>query len=263
MNMSATSSAPAKLVPFLLLAKSSRGAASADLVAKVLEAPGVYVFAELMELAPIQQLATTHPKVAATLRVFAYGTLADYKAQQADLLPLTPAMHHKMRLLTLISLAHATRVLPYDTVLAALDLDSPTAVRDLEDLAIEAIYENLLGAVLDQKARALHIEWAVGRDVDAAQLEGMAAVLANWTQTTDAVLATIDRQIDHAKTLARAKRDADAKHDAAVERKRAQQQADLERARRESAGASGPRGGGNKGGASAAMIEQMMGFGPR
>lgn len=36
------------LEPFLLLVKSAKGAACADLIKTVLEAPGVYVFSELL-----------------------------------------------------------------------------------------------------------------------------------------------------------------------------------------------------------------------
>lgn len=40
---------PLPLEPFLLLAKGTHGAACADLIRTVLEAPGVYVFSELLQ----------------------------------------------------------------------------------------------------------------------------------------------------------------------------------------------------------------------
>ena len=46
----------AKLEPFLLMAKSAKGAAAAKLVQDATAAPGVYVFSELLELPSIQEV---------------------------------------------------------------------------------------------------------------------------------------------------------------------------------------------------------------
>jgi COP9 signalosome complex subunit 7 len=45
-----------KFLQFVLLANSVKGAAAADLILKVLEAPGVWVFGEFMEIASIQEV---------------------------------------------------------------------------------------------------------------------------------------------------------------------------------------------------------------
>lgn len=69
------------LQPFLLLAKSAKGRAAADLVLQATQAPDAYVFSELL----------THPNIAALnesddgkpyyrlLEIFAYGTWGDYQ----------------------------------------------------------------------------------------------------------------------------------------------------------------------------------------
>jgi COP9 signalosome complex subunit 7 len=44
-----------KLEPFLLIAKSAKGAAAARLVEDATAAPGVFVFSELLELPNIQE----------------------------------------------------------------------------------------------------------------------------------------------------------------------------------------------------------------
>jgi hypothetical protein len=44
-----------RLEPFLLIAKSAKGAAAAKLVQDAISAPGVFVFAELLELPNIQE----------------------------------------------------------------------------------------------------------------------------------------------------------------------------------------------------------------
>ena len=49
-------SSTAKLEPFLLMAKSAKGAAAAKLVQDATAAPGVYVFSELLDLPSIKEV---------------------------------------------------------------------------------------------------------------------------------------------------------------------------------------------------------------
>lgn len=44
------------LEQFLLLAKSARGAAIVKLIKQVLEAPGIYVFGELLQMPNVQEV---------------------------------------------------------------------------------------------------------------------------------------------------------------------------------------------------------------
>lgn len=46
----------AKLEPFILMAKSLKGAAAAKLIQDATSAPGVFVFTELLELPNIQEV---------------------------------------------------------------------------------------------------------------------------------------------------------------------------------------------------------------
>jgi COP9 signalosome complex subunit 7 len=45
-----------KLEPFLLMAKSAKGAAAAKLVQDATSAPGVFVFSELLEMPNVQEV---------------------------------------------------------------------------------------------------------------------------------------------------------------------------------------------------------------
>ncbi len=51
----------AKLEPFLLMSKSAKGAAAAKLIQDATSAPGVFVFAELLELPNIQEVPIYSP----------------------------------------------------------------------------------------------------------------------------------------------------------------------------------------------------------
>jgi COP9 signalosome complex subunit 7 len=50
----------AKLEPFLLMAKSAKGAGAVKLIKDATSAPGVFVFSELFELPGIQEVRQFH-----------------------------------------------------------------------------------------------------------------------------------------------------------------------------------------------------------
>lgn len=86
----------ASLEPFLLISKSAKGAAAAKLIQDATSAPGIFVFAELLELPNIQEARLiTHPVLILTIRhqlatseqhapffsllqLFSYRTFRDY-----------------------------------------------------------------------------------------------------------------------------------------------------------------------------------------
>ena len=68
------------LEQFLLLTKTARGTAAVELIQRVLEAPGVYVFGELLETECVKELAGgTNANYVQLLELFAYGTYKEYK----------------------------------------------------------------------------------------------------------------------------------------------------------------------------------------
>lgn len=83
-------------------------------------------------------------------------------------MPLTPAQQTKLRQLTLLSLAHRHRIMPYDTAQDALGLPTSTdahATRKFEDVVIESIYQNFLAGRLDGHKREVHVDQVTARDV--------------------------------------------------------------------------------------------------
>ena len=99
-----TSSAAA-LEPFVLLANGAKGAAAISLINQVLEAPGVYVFGELLDHANIADLENSHadgPSHLRLLQIFAYGTYSDYNNDQhtPSLPKLTENMLKKVSIVT-------------------------------------------------------------------------------------------------------------------------------------------------------------------
>jgi COP9 signalosome complex subunit 7 len=72
------------LQPFILLAKNATGRAAADLVVQATQAPGCFVFSELLEYPTIQTLSESPEgeKYLELLKIFAYGSLADYRGKR-------------------------------------------------------------------------------------------------------------------------------------------------------------------------------------
>ena len=181
---------------FLLLAKSAKGAALATLIHQVLEAPGVYVFGELLDMPNVRELAESD--FASTfhlLTVFAYGTYADYLAEARNLPPLTEAQKNKLRHLSVVTLAAKVKCIPYAVLPEALALRN---VRQLEDLVTEAVYADVLRGSLDQRDQRLEVDYSIGRDIQRQDLSAIARTLQEWCVGCEGVLSGIEEQVSRA-----------------------------------------------------------------
>ena len=70
------------LEQFLLLAKSAKGSAVAELIKHATETNGVYVFSELLECACMEEIRSgPHASSVKLLEIFAYNTYEDYKSE--------------------------------------------------------------------------------------------------------------------------------------------------------------------------------------
>ncbi|KAH8090625.1 hypothetical protein HD553DRAFT_302911 [Filobasidium floriforme] len=189
-----------RLEPFLLMARSTKGAAAAKIVQTATAAPGVYGFGELLDVPNIKQLQESpeHSSSYKLLELFAYGNLADYKANQSGFPALNESHINKLKHLTLVSLCLDSRTLPYDHLLRTLEIAS---VRDLEDLIIDAMYSNVLGGKLNQERGTLSVDWVIGRDISrvGGGMEEVQRKLAAWCDNAQGILNSIDRQIANAK----------------------------------------------------------------
>jgi COP9 signalosome complex subunit 7 len=191
--MSAELSEGTALQPFLLIAKSAKGKGCTAVIEQVLQAPGIFVFGELLDMPNVKQLEGTENKGHfELLKIFAYGTYPTYKERATTLPPLSPQMATKLRQLTIVSLAADNKVIPYTVLLQQLDIPN---VRELEDLIIECIYQGVVKGKLDQKQKQLEIDFAIGRDIRPGQLLQMMNVLAAWGTRSDAVISAIDQKI--------------------------------------------------------------------
>lgn len=188
-----------QLEQYLLLAKTAKGAAAAELIKQVTEAPGVYVFGELLDMPNIQELANgSHSTYLNLLNLFAFGTYASYHDNKAQFPTLTPAMITKLRHLTIVSLATKTKCIPYSTLLKELDMKN---LRELEDLIIEVIYADVVRGKLDQKNNQLEVDYTIGRDIRTEDIGTVIKVLQEWCTSCEVVLNNIECQISRANAM--------------------------------------------------------------
>ncbi|XP_037075153.1 COP9 signalosome complex subunit 7a-like [Pollicipes pollicipes] len=202
------------LEQFVLLAKSARGAAAAQLVRQALDAPGLYVFAELLDMPNISELEK-QPEYAPThqlLRLFACGVYRDYVRGRPGLPELSAVQLLKLRHLTIVTMSTQTKRIPYSDLMKELGLDN---TRELEDVIISAIYSDVIRGKLDQRGGQLEVEYAAGRDVRPEDVPRVVATLEAWCRTCDTVMQCVEHQIHTANS----EKEARARHRAAVDAK--------------------------------------------
>ncbi|EHH21759.1 COP9 signalosome complex subunit 7b isoform X4 [Macaca nemestrina] len=181
------------LEQFILLAKGTSGSALTALISQVLEAPGVYVFGELLELANVQELAEgANAAYLQLLNLFAYGTYPDYIANKKSLPELSTAQQNKLKHLTIVSLASRMKCIPYSVLLKDLEMRN---LRELEDLIIEAVYTDIIQGKLDQRNQLLEVDFCIGRDIRKKDINNIVKTLHEWCDGCEAVLLGIEQQV--------------------------------------------------------------------
>ncbi|WAQ92655.1 hypothetical protein PtA15_17A137 [Puccinia triticina] len=178
-----------KLEYYLALVGASKGVALTKLVEDLLGSAGIYL--------------ASHPTDASyheLLEIFAYGTWKDYRQRQAHLPKLNDQQLAKLKLLSILTRASHSRIIPYSELMEELEIGETQA---LEELIMDGIYSGLLGGRLDQKYSRLEVETSVGRDVKLRPL-GASSALPKSTQDGDVDMDAADAPgVSHDNTLAK------------------------------------------------------------
>jgi len=186
------------LEQFVLLAKSAKGAAAVELVKQALEAPGVYVFGELLDMPNIIELQFDQfQPYFNLLNLFAFGTYQQYLEAKDSIPELTSAMQQKLRHLTIVTLSESNKCIPYQVLVQQLDMKN---LRELEDLVIEAIYGDVIRGKLDQRNGQLEIDFAIGRDARPNDIGQVIQTLNEWCEACDSILGAIETQVVNANS---------------------------------------------------------------
>ncbi|KAK8916320.1 COP9 signalosome complex subunit 7 [Platanthera zijinensis] len=190
------------------------GASLAGLLIEATSHPSLFAFSEILSVSNLSTLeGTQYSSSLDLLRLFAYGTWADYKSNAGRLPALLPDQVRKLKQLSVLTLAEDNKVLPYDKLMQELDVSN---VRELEDFLInECMYSGIVRGKLDQLRRCFEVQFAAGRDLRPEQVNGMIETLANWLSLSDNLLHSIQDKIRWADTMS----DVDKKHRKEIEDK--------------------------------------------
>lgn len=151
---------------------------------------------QLLRLRPVMQLEKSDPQMHAVLKLFAEGTLADYRQFVAkhpgfvrDVLRVDDdTLVRKMRLLTLMSMAEKSSVLTFDDISKQLDLAKG---EELEEFIIEAIQVNAISGKIDQIQDRLIITTFQHRSFGRAQWEQLQQRLATLSANLRSAYANL------------------------------------------------------------------------
>lgn len=221
------------LQPFIVLATTTKSPSPrflADLIKRATEAPGTYIFTELLQLPSIQSLrAADTPSdfqaYLSLLELFSWGTYEEYQSMMApsmsqvranksqdrsDLPELSEAQTHKLKQLSLLTLASpfanpasSTDNVSYTSLVQSLSLPSSAA---LESLVTSCIYAGLLTARLSPNSTpsAVHIHSVAPlRDLRPQSLPALLQILSTWSTRCDSVVSDLDDHIASIKNSAR------------------------------------------------------------
>jgi COP9 signalosome complex subunit 7 len=195
---------------FMILAKNQKSKALETIIEQVLSHANIFVFGEFLNLPNVQDVSTP-PKLISfiliiiflfqmgqeskhyrTLSLFAFETYLQYKQNLTSFLELKPQQIKKLKMITIADIASKSKNLEYVTLMKALDIQD---LRELEDLIIDCIYNELLKGQLDQKNQQLHVEHTYGRDVRQQDIEQMLQKLEQWDVQLEGAQTIVERQI--------------------------------------------------------------------
>lgn len=88
--------------------------------------------------------------------------------------------------------AQQSKVLNYADLMVELDMQS---VRELEDLIIDCIYNELVEGKLDQLNKRFHVVSCFGRDLRPSEIEGALAKLEAWDRQLQEAQAFVEGEV--------------------------------------------------------------------
>ncbi|KAJ6242626.1 cop9 signalosome complex subunit 7 [Anaeramoeba flamelloides] len=179
-------------VEFEVLLKNSSGKGIVSIIKRAINSKHLFVFGEILNRENVQKLKKTDDKKwVELLEIFAFGTFQDYQKRKSELPEITEFQTHKLKMLTIVSLAYSTKHVPYPLLQKELEISE---VRELEDLIIDSIYMGLIVAKLDQKESMLEVQETMGRDVPPREIGGVVSVLEDWLKNIETLLELLSEK---------------------------------------------------------------------
>mmetsp|Transcript_36624 Transcript_36624/g.66404 ORF Transcript_36624/g.66404 Transcript_36624/m.66404 type:complete len:265 (-) Transcript_36624:56-850(-) len=185
------------LSQFVILAQSAQGRACEALIRQALDSAGVFVFGELLDCPNVKALdGTENQKTLELLRIFAFGTYADYKVRQSEFGELSVNQKRKLQMLTLVSMATKDKLIKFSDLEAAIDV---SGTREVEDLIIEAVYQNLIVGKMDQENQCLIVESCACRDCRDEDIDYIIETLTTWQDSAQSMMQALEGMVKYSQ----------------------------------------------------------------
>lgn len=128
-----------------------------------------------------------------TLKLFAYDNYQTYRANRDEYLSdLKPQQLKKLKMISIVDLAQRNKVLHYRDLMSQLDISN---LRELEDLIIDCMYNDLAQGKLDQMHQQFHVVHTFGRDVRESDIASMLKKLEDWDEQLEQSQVLIEQKV--------------------------------------------------------------------
>lgn len=163
-----------------------------------IRSPELFRCDELSQLGVVQQLEgdANFKPLYRLLQIMARETYAEFLTFAAESASKSfmkehdlphDALSNKMRLLTLVSLGHASKELSYQEIATALQV----SVKDVEVWVMQAIGSGLITAKMDQVREVVAVSMCAERDFGKQQWERLHASLVDWRDSVTTLLEVL------------------------------------------------------------------------
>lgn len=177
------------------LLQSSKGAALQDLIKQSLISPHIHHYESILKHANVRDLENDMnlKKYYNVVKLFAYGTVADYKKEK-ELIgwELNEAELAKLKLLSIVSLVSQYHEVAYESIIELVDVEN---YQKLEEILIGGITNGIISGKMDQERRKFFVTGTIGRDVQLGDLGKMSMMAGEWATKTKGILVeTVNMQ---------------------------------------------------------------------
>ncbi|CDW71884.1 cop9 signalosome complex subunit 7b [Stylonychia lemnae] len=221
---------------FLILAKGQKSKALETIIDQILSHGLIYVFGEFLSQPNFMDIGADN-KFFRTLELFAYDNYLVYKNSKDAFIDLKPQQVKKLKMISIADRATRDKILNYSQLMNDLDIQN---LRELEDLIIDCIYNELLTGKLDQLNKQFHVVDTYGRDVREADVSDMIKKLEDWDDQLEKSQVFIEKNMRDCNSSIMISYEQQLIHEQEIRDKRDQLLRDIMAGKEQEYGGSGP-----------------------
>ena len=175
-----------------------------------------------------------------TLELFSYDNYITYKNDKGTYIELKAGQVKKLKMISIADMAMKSKVLSYSDLMRDLDIKD---LRELEDLIIDCIYNELLSGKLDQLHKQFHVVHTYGRDIRENDMDSMINKLEDWDKQLESAQVMIEKKMKECNSSIIHHYERQMKHEYEMRDRREQMLKDIQEDKEDMTGSGGMGGG--------------------